>query len=96
MKRLACLALLIALTGCASINKDMQAWNGRTSQQLILQWGPPARSTTDGAGGEVLVYERWVPRTFVPYLGWIGGYTATRMFYVNPEGVIYNWRWQGL
>jgi|NGEPerStandDraft_6_1074524.scaffolds.fasta_scaffold62433_2 hypothetical protein len=102
MKRFVCLALLIALcgysVGCASLNPStaMQQWNGRTSQQLILQWGPPMRSTTDGAGGEVLVYEYWRPRQFVPYVGWIGGYSASRMFYVNSDGVIYNWRWQGI
>jgi hypothetical protein len=23
------------------------------------------------------------------------GYVATRMFWVNSQGAIYNWRWQG-
>lgn len=104
MKRSLCLALLVTLSfgsvGCASISNGMQSWNGHTSQDLILQWGPPSRTTTDGAGGEVLVYEFWRPvnRAFVPYAGWVqtGGYTAVRSFYVNASGVIYNWRWQGL
>ena len=90
------LVLFFALTGCGSINATMQSWQGKPAHNLIMKWGPPTRTITDGAGGQVLTYDYWVPRTFIPYLGWIGGYTATRSFYVNAEGVIYNWRWQGL
>lgn len=100
--RTAIFALLVlvalSLPACSSLTPSatMQSYMGHTAQEVILKWGPPARTITDGADGQVLVFEYWVPRSFVPYVGWIGGYTATRSFYVNGQGIVYNWRWQGL
>jgi hypothetical protein len=113
--------LLSCLTACASanleaqretVNRQMQSWIGHHQADLILSWGPPQQTASDGNGGTILIYS-WYrpPGNTVPQVGSpgsvlgaitqgfgqeTGGYTATRMFYVNGDGVIYHWRWQNL
>ena len=106
MKRIfLCLLFLIVLVGCASISRKMDSWKGHHKSELIASWGPPSRVTSDGKGGEILIYE--YDRNFGQTRGQIysdgsytaprqNRYTAYRMFYVDGNGYIYNWRWQGL
>jgi hypothetical protein len=99
-------SLLLSLSGCATpINNQMQSWIGHPQSELILSWGPPARTTSDGNGGSILIYGQYVDLGQSPGQVYANGsYTApqqngyqrTRMFYVNSNGVIYSWRWQGL
>jgi hypothetical protein len=98
--------LLLSLSGCMGrINDTMQSWIGHPQSELILKWGPPQSTASDGNGGSILIYGAYVNLGQTP--GQIyanGAYTApqqqgyqrTRMFYVNSSGIIYNWRWQGL
>jgi hypothetical protein len=104
----ALLLLVLSLTttvGCASVNSQMQSWVGHHQAELIASWGPPARTAADGNGGTILIYYQY--RDFGQTRGKVysdgsytapreNGYVAQRMFYVNPDGVIYSWRWQGL
>lgn len=77
----------------------MDSWIGSTKQNLMMSWGPPARTTDDGAGGEILVYatQGYIPpSTF--YDGY-GGYSTKpgvsfwdyKFMWVNSEGKIYHW-----
>ncbi|MDP3113256.1 MAG: hypothetical protein Q8M98_00640 [Candidatus Cloacimonadaceae bacterium] len=101
------LLVLLASTGCASVNKTMNSWVGSHQSQLIQSWGPPNQVVSDGAGGSVLIYSSYVnlgqtPGTINQW-GYTTTYTApqsrgyerTRMFYVDSKGIIYSWRWQG-
>lgn len=107
-KALAPLALILLLSGCTSISDNMNSWVGSTQHDLILKWGPPTRTTSDGADGTILVYEYTSNGGQIPGQAYVGAggvvfytapqstqRTATRMFYVNGEGVIYSWRWEG-
>jgi hypothetical protein len=74
----------------------MKSWVGRTANDLILELGPPTRTTSDGKGGQVLIYGgEQVIRT-----NRNGAVYSTREsvreYYVNEDGIIYSWRWQGL
>ncbi len=102
------LITVFILIGCAGPSKIMNSWVGRTKAQLYQSWGPPNRITDDGQGGQILIYSATVNLTQTPgtvYNNNNGGinytapqnnqYSRTRMFYVNPSGVIYSWRWQG-
>jgi hypothetical protein len=99
-------SLLLSLSGCATpINNTMQSWVGQPQSALILAWGPPERTTSDGNGGSILIYGQYVNLGQSPGQVYANGsYTApeqqgyqrTRMFYVNSAGEIYSWRWQGL
>jgi hypothetical protein len=103
------MGLSIILLGCvAHINNMMQSWVGHHQSELIASWGPPDQISTDGKGGSVLIYGSYVNLGQTPGQATINGnqitYTApqqngyrrTRMFYVDKDGYIYSWRWQGL
>lgn len=80
----------------------MNSWLGSTKQQLIMSWGPPARTASDGGTGEILVYARQVyipPRTI--YDGYGGSSTTQaqtywryKYMYVDSNGKIYYWMTQ--
>jgi len=104
------IAAAVMLPGCAAqINSRMNSWVGHHQSELIQAWGPPQQTTSDGNGGTVLIYGEYVNlgqspgQVYTDAWGNVrytnpqqNGYSRTRMFYVNSEGVIYSWRWQGL
>jgi len=103
------LMLTALTTGCVNrINQVMDSWVGHHKSELIRSWGPPTEVASDGAGGEILIYKfhRDLGQTEGKIRTDSGGttrytapekrgYYATRMFYVNKQGYIYHWRWQG-
>ena len=89
--------------------KAMASWVGHHKSELFQVWGPPQQIHSDGAGGEILVYIENISLGQTPgkvKQDYYGNYTYTtpqqksynrsRMFYVNPDGIIYSWKWQGL
>jgi hypothetical protein len=110
MKRLRVLIVIVGLmSGCATVNKDMASWVGHHYSELFDKWSPPTCTSPDGRGGQILIYE--YDRKFgqipghaernvdgsVTYIAPTQmGYVATRMFWVDASGLIYNWRWQGM
>lgn len=99
---------IVSLSTCKIINKAMDSYVGHTKQELYQSMGPPTRITSDGGGGEIIIYETYVRLQQTPgqVYGDDGqvtyttpqnnGYTRSRMFYVNSKGIIYSWRWSGL
>ena len=101
---------LFLASGCLGdkISKSMQSWVGYHYSDMMLKWGPPTYSTSDGRGGQILVYRYDRDGGQIPgYVTKVGGYVyytapenvtwkAERMFYVDEKGIIYSWRWQGL
>jgi hypothetical protein len=110
---------LTVLTSCIGLvnssdfedeeEKAMNSWLGSKKSTLILQWGPPTRTQSDGDGGQILIYDS-SPMSFQEKPGRIYrnqngsiGYTSPtsstvvrmRMFYVRENGQIYHWRAQG-
>lgn len=103
------LLLLLLIGGCASTKKIMDSWLGMSKVELYKKWGPPNQITTDGNGGEILIYQKNIQSGQLPgriYSNPAGGinytnptqygYTQTRMFYVNKRGIIYHWRAEGI
>ncbi len=103
-------AFLLLVGGCASqVNRVMESWVGKHQSDLILAWGPPQQTASDGKGGSILIYGSYVNlgqqpgRATTDLFGNVTytapqqqGYQRTRMFYVDSSGYIYAWRWQGL
>lgn len=59
----------ILISSCAiteNINETMQSWVGHHQSELIQSWGPPTRTTDDGAGGRILIYETYVKTGTTP------------------------------
>jgi len=85
--------ITVLLASCASskgmekTKAAMDSWLGSSTQTLIKEWGAPSRVTTDGDGGEVLVYER---STYLSY--YKVTYYTIRMFYAHADGIIYHWK----
>lgn len=101
--------ILLLLQGCSSPSKIMQSWEGHHVSELYQSWGPPTATTSDGRGGMIVsyYYDRYlgqIPGRAVRNLDGsvsytaptANTYTAQRNFYVNANGIIYSWRWQGL
>lgn len=65
----------------------MDTWKGSSKQRLIMKWGPPAKTVSDGLDGEVLIY---VQTRYNPY----NRYTVYdyKMMYAHADGQIYYWR----
>lgn len=75
---------------------------GHSKQDLIMKWGPPARYTSDGGNGEILVYAKQVylppssssfytPGTVTTSYDQGLNYYDYTFFYVNTNGNIYHW-----
>jgi hypothetical protein len=65
----------------------MDSWMGNNQHNLILSWGPPARTTSDGDNGQILIYANQFY-----YAQWNMTVYNYRMFYVDKDGKIYSWR----
>jgi hypothetical protein len=93
MKKALVVFLSVLLLSCATENKEktaMDSWIGVSEHSLIVQNGPPDRKTSDGNGGEVLIYSAQI---YNPYTGQtIYHY---RMYYANSNGIIYHWMTKG-
>lgn len=102
---------MILFSSCSpgeKISKAMNSWVGSHYSDMMLKWGPPTYSTSDGKGGQILVYQYERSGGSIPgYATKIGktvfytaprnvNYTAERMFWVNDKGIIYSWRWKGI
>lgn len=87
MKSIYLLLFLIVL-GCTSQKTIMNSWLGNTKHDLIMSWGPPSTTTSDGNGGQILIYAKrdlYMPQTGVTWWQY-------KMLYVNSENKIYHWR----
>ena len=82
--------LLTLVLSCTSTRKALDPWLGATKKELILNWGPPIRTTSDGGTGEILVYaeqgDQPATATSRAYAFW--SYTY---MYVDTTGKIYHW-----
>lgn len=107
-------ALCVVVCACTSLDKTasverevMDSWKGQTKASLLQVWGAPSKVTSDGQGGEILVFD---DPTVFPQMGQVyanpvnrSAYyttqpnvvTRSRMFYVNKDGIIYSWLCQG-
>lgn len=65
----------------AEARESLDKWMGRHKAELLLEEGAPTRVTSDGIGGEILIYEHRI------YLDHI-----RISIYANQEGIIYFWR----
>lgn len=66
----------------------MDSWMGHSKQELLMKWGMPTRESSDGNGGQIVMYA---------YESYIPGYFNVwdyKMFYINASGNIYYWRTQ--
>jgi hypothetical protein len=105
----ATITVMVFLSSCvilmaAQVNGQMKTWIGQSKQQLLMQWGPPSATFDDGNGGEVWTYESFRQTIGVAQTNSYGQtlyrppqqYRAVRQFYIDRNGTIYSYRWQGV
>jgi len=100
MRALLLLPLLLAACGTVpsgpSEREILDSWLGAHRKNLILKWGVPARTDSDGDGGEILWYKERVAPYIVNGSVIQQGYTRNTQFWSDREGKIYHWkRWDG-
>jgi hypothetical protein len=96
--------LLALLSGCAGMGLQQRAqrWVGKSQQDVLTQWGPPASTFKDNAGNEYYTYVSRGPATTTVgqtgfmQQGLITTQSGCKTIYVfNPLGVVENVRWEG-
>ena len=88
-------ATILVASGCASTK--VTDWTGHQIDEVINNYGTPARVTPIADGGKIYVWE--YQRTFAdPSWGPAGTVstnerrcTATRAFMVRPDGIVASW-----
>ncbi|MBR5431750.1 MAG: hypothetical protein IK119_05150 [Bacteroidales bacterium] len=96
-------AVILSATSCttfryASNMSQMQSeWEGRTHADIVRTFGAPSREVSDGAGGQILVYENFYTTHSTDEF--MGDFTTTsrehrdfKEFYIDPEGTCYQVR----
>jgi hypothetical protein len=91
-----------------AVDHVMESWVGHRQTELVETWGPPTKIIPDGEGGSMIIYESlkgiWGDEKNKRIVGGAQyaaepkqpGYAARRVFYVNEDGVIQSWKWEGL
>jgi len=99
------LLIFVLFVGCATTNTKaiMESWIDHHKSELIKSWGPPNRITSDGQGGQILIYENSTTNayTFNNLFGveldnpvtTVNTRTQYYQFYTNSRGTIYHIRW---
>lgn len=80
------------MSGCYTTKQTtdtLQTWIGNSKQNLIMQWGPPTSTSSDGAGGDVLMYATRVYRQ-LPNGSTLDSWHY-RIMYANADGRLYHW-----
>lgn len=67
----------------------MDSWIGKTKQNLIMSWGPPERTESDGGTGEVLVYSSKYYNSY--YRTTTYRYTMFFVYSRRSGGTVYHW-----
>jgi|GEM_PF-511474 len=89
------------------MNAICEQYIGHYKSELIQKWGPPGSVSSDGKGGEVLIYDDSITSQtegtahINPFLNTIT-YNSPQVerlekykqMFCDSKGVIYNWRWK--
>jgi len=73
------------------VKEMMNSWMGSTKHELLLQWGVPYRTSTDGNRGEILTFATQ-KGAYHPNFGYTT-VTHNYLFYVDSKGIIYHWKY---
>jgi len=91
MKKIISLFLVsIFIFGCTSQRQIMDSWMNHTEHEIIMSWGPPSTTNSDGNGGKVLTWSNPLYLT-LPNGQPLSMYQYKDM-YINSSGRIYSWR----
>lgn len=84
------LIVSVLVFGCTSQKQIMDSWMNSSEHDIIMSWGPPSASNSDGNGGKVLTWSNPLYLT-LPNGQALNMYQYKDM-YINSSGKIYSWR----
>ena len=81
----------------------LQSYIGHSENNVIKEFGPPTRVTSDGSSGKILIYESTRHGTmhmpglkgdspYYPMFSASASHTSYIQFFVNENSQIYHWR----
>jgi hypothetical protein len=99
------LVSVFLLAGCYSTQNTMDSWIGSSKKDLIMKWGPPDRTASDGGEGEILIFAKQVYIPAQTGLSTVGAddnvhtgagtpartYWDYKLFYIDKNPIIYHW-----
>ena len=94
-------AAVATVMGCASTR--MTDWTGHHIDEVIKEFGSPTRVVPTADGGKMYVWERersiaeptWSDGPGAPTVSSnVRRYTATKTFFVRPDGIVASWNFQ--
>jgi hypothetical protein len=77
--------VIIIVLGCSSIKSLTQGEIGQPISTVMDRLGPASRVHSDGKGGTVYIWERWIST------GYGGGHLWSNTYFVDSNGIIYKW-----
>ena len=83
--------ILIFLWSCAT-PEVYDSWKGAPVSELIAVWGFPKEKKILKSGSAVYIYNRIPGETKTSYLGNYTGPTKLTAFFIDKNGIIYNWK----
>jgi hypothetical protein len=104
MKNTLFLIIAVVLLSCGSTEKARKAhdakedalfnkWLHQPKALLVRTWGQPDSTTTDGKGGEILIYKEGIDAKSVMNEKYTGKqYSFRKEMYINSDSLIYYWK----
>jgi hypothetical protein len=96
------IALIIAATliaACATTRRyqeKLEAWVGRSDSELVVKWGAPTSTFTQGNGVQLYEYEKIDHETREKSARTVAGYQPScRTFFEIKDGKVIGWKWEG-
>ena len=93
--------IIAALISCGPSQKVLDAkedalfnkWLNHPKAQLIQTWGQPDSISSDGKGGQILIYKEGIDYKSVMNAKYTGiQYSFRKEMYVNADSLIYYWK----
>ena len=75
-----------------STGKIYASWKGAHVSELLKVWGKPQKVKFIKNRGKIYIYDRTPGETRKSYLDNFTGPTKLIGYYVNKNGIIYNWK----
>jgi len=106
-KNIFVILLTVLCTSCYTyipIEDIMNKWNGKSEHDVIMQFGSPTNTTSDGADGKVIRYSNSSSTTTYNKYPIINPYNTYNIytnttsktmymeFFINSNGLVYTWR----
>jgi hypothetical protein len=87
------------LAACATTRQyeeKLEAWVGRSDSDLVVKWGAPVATFSQGNGIQLYEYQKIDRETREKSARTVAGYEPScRTFFLIKDGKVVGWKWEG-